>query len=50
MLEKIYNTMKSVGIFNIVLGILMIVSGIGFGILVVTKGAGLLRRKSDLMF
>ncbi len=50
MLEKIYHTMKSVGIFNVVLGILMIVSGIGFGIFVITKGAKLLKRKSDLMF
>lgn len=49
-MEKIYKTMKSVGSFNVVLGILMIVSGIAFGILVIAKGAKLLKHKSEIMF
>ncbi len=49
-MEKIYKAMKSVGSFNVVLGILMIVSGIAFGILVIAKGAKLLKHKSDIMF
>lgn len=49
-MEKVYKTMKSVGSFNLVLGILMIVSGIGFGILVIAKGARLLKHKSDILF
>lgn len=49
-MEKVYKIMKSVGTFNVVMGILMIISGIGFGAFVITKGAKLLRHKSDLMF
>lgn len=49
-MEKIYKAMKSVGSFNVVLGILMIVSGIAFGILVIAKGAKLLKHKSEIMF
>jgi len=48
--EKIYKAMKSVGSFNVVLGIFMIVSGIAFGILVIAKGAKLLKHKSEIMF
>lgn len=49
-LERVYKTMKSVGAFNVVMGILMIASGIAFGTAVIAKGAHLLKRKSDLMF
>ena len=49
-MEKVYKAMKSVGSFNVVLGILMIVSGIAFGVLVITRGAKLLKHKSDLLF
>lgn len=48
--EKIYKTMKSVGAFNIVMGILMIISGIVTGIIVISRGAKLLKEKSDLTF
>lgn len=48
--EKVYKAMKSVGSFNVVVGILMIVSGIGFGVMVITKGAKLLKHKSNLTF
>ena len=40
-MEKVYKTMKSVGAFNVVMGILMIVSGICFGVAVIVKGAKL---------
>ncbi|MDD7402999.1 MAG: hypothetical protein SO170_10760 [Butyribacter sp.] len=49
-LEKVYKTMKSVGAFNIVMGILMIISGIAFGVVIIAKGAKLLKRKSELTF
>lgn len=49
-MEKVYKAMKSVGAFNVVLGILMIVLGVAFGTVVITKGAKLLKHKSDLMF
>lgn len=50
MMEKIYHTMKSVGVWNLVLGILMIVAGIISGILLILNGAKLLKKKSDLLF
>ncbi|HHT89066.1 MAG TPA: hypothetical protein GX002_08650 [Clostridiales bacterium] len=50
MMEKIYNTMKSVGVWNLVLGILFILSGLVTGIFLIVNGAKLLRKKSDLLF
>ena len=49
-MEKVYKTMKSVGAFNVVMGILMIVSGICFGVSVIVKGSKLLKHRSDLIF
>ena len=49
-MERVYKAMGSVGTFNIVVGILMIVSGISFGTAVIVKGAKLLIHKSDLTF
>ena len=49
-MEKVYKTMKSVGAFNVVMGIFMIVSGICFGVAVIVKGAKLLKHRSDLIF
>ena len=50
MMEKVYHTMKSVGVWNLVLGILMIVSGVIAGVLLILNGSALLKKKSDLMF
>ncbi len=50
MAEKVYKTMKSVGAFNIVAGILVIVGGIAAGIAIIVSGAKLLNDKSDLTF
>ncbi len=50
MMEKIYNTMKSVGVWNLVMGILLIVAGIVSGILLILNGAKLLKKKSELIF
>lgn len=50
MAEKVYKTMKSVGAFNLVTGILLIVGGIAAGIVVIVNGAKLLNDKSDLTF
>lgn len=49
-MEKIYKTMKSVGVWNLVLGILMIIAGIISGVLLILNGAKLLKKKSDLLF
>lgn len=50
MVEKVYKTMKSVGAFNLVTGILLIVGGVAAGIAVIVNGAKLLNDKSDLTF
>jgi hypothetical protein len=50
MMEKIYHTMKSVGVWNLVMGILLIVAGIVSGTLLILNGAKLLKKKSDLLF
>ena len=49
-MEKVYKAMKSVGSFNVVIGILMIVSGIALGVLVITRGAKLLKQNSQILF
>ncbi len=50
MSEKIYTTMKSVGVGNLIIGILLIVTGIASGVLVIVNGARLLRKKSEILF
>jgi len=50
MMEKIYHTMKSVGVWNLVLGILMIIAGVVSGILLILNGAKLLRKNQICYF
>ncbi len=50
MMEKIYHTMKSVGVWNLVMGILLIVAGTVSGTLLILNGAKLLKKKSELLF
>ena len=48
--EKIYKTMTTVGAGNIVLGVIMIVTGITAGVITIVGGARLLKNKSGLTF
>lgn len=48
--ERVYKTMKSVGIGNLVLGIIIMIVGIGAGTFIIVNGARLLKRKSELLF
>lgn len=48
--ENVYRTMKSVGVGNIVLGIMIIVVGIAAGVSSIVGGAKLVHRRKDLMF
>jgi hypothetical protein len=50
MSEKVYKTMKSSGICNIVLGICSIILGVGIGVTTIINGAILLKKKSHLLF
>lgn len=48
--EKIYKMMTTVGAGNIVLGVIMIVTGIAAGVITIVGGARLLKNKSGLTF
>ena len=48
--EKVYGTMKSTGVVNIVFCIVKISMGIATGIVMIVSGARLLKRKSEVMF
>lgn len=48
--ERVYKTMKSVGIGNLVLGIIIMIVGIAAGTFIIVNGARLLKRKSEILF
>lgn len=48
--EQVYKTMKSVGVTNLVMGILTIAAGVATGIYLIISGGRLLSKKSDLLF
>lgn len=50
MSEKVYKTMKSAGVTNLVLGILLMVISCVWGIFLIVSGTKLLKKKSDLLF
>jgi len=49
-MEKLYHKLNSVGVSNLVLGILTIIVGIGFGIVMIVNGARALGGKRDIIF
>lgn len=49
-MEKAYKTMSGAGTANIVLGIIMIVTGVAAGIITVINGARLLKNKHEITF
>lgn len=48
--EKVYKTMKKVGAWNIVFGILLIAVGVTVGVMQLVNGGKLLKNKKDIMF
>ncbi len=48
--EKVYDTMKSAGVWNIVLGIVLIVAGTALGVMNVITGARLIKGKKEVTF
>lgn len=48
--EKAYKAMGTVGAGSIVLGVVMVVTGIAAGILTIIGGARLLKNKKELTF
>lgn len=49
MSERVYKTMSRAGANSLVLGIILMVTGITAGIMMVVNGARLLNRKSDII-
>lgn len=48
--EKVYKAMKGAGAWNMVLGIIILATGVACGILAIINGARLIRHKSDIIF
>lgn len=49
-MEKVYKTMRNAGTVNIVVGIIITVTGLTVGIMSIVNGAVLLKRKSEITF
>ena len=49
-MEKVYKTMRSIGITDLVVGICVIVAGCMTGALMITNGARLLHHKKEVLF
>lgn len=49
-MEKVYKTMKSVGICDLVVGICIVTIGCIAGAFLITNGARLLHRKKEILF
>ena len=49
MKEKVFKTLTSSGIMNLVMGILILVTGITAGVLLLISGSKLLNSKKDVM-
>ena len=47
--EKIYNTMSSAGAGSLIVGIIVLVTGLATGVLMIVNGARLIKHKSDIM-
>ncbi len=49
-MEKLYKQLKTVGGFNIAIGVILIVFGIARGILNIVSGASLLKNRKNILF
>lgn len=49
-MERVYKTMNSVGITNLILGICIVVAGCLTGSFIIVNGAKLLHRKKEVLF
>lgn len=48
--EKVYKTMKRVGGWNIVFGVILITLGIAIGVMQIVQGGKLLSQKKEITF
>ena len=49
-MERVYKTMRNAGACSIVIGSVMIVTGLAAGVMAIVSGAALLRRKSEITY
>lgn len=49
-MEKVYRSMKTAGIMNLVIGISLIIGGLASGICLIVSGSKLLNRKNTMTF
>lgn len=49
-MEKVYKTMRNTGVLNIIIGVVIAVTGIAAGVMAIISGAILLKRKSEIVF
>lgn len=49
-MERVHKVMKSSGAWNIAIGVLLIVVGVGFGIISIINGGRLIRAKKEVLF
>lgn len=49
-MEKVYKSMRNAGVFGIVFGIIISITGVTLGVLSIINGAILLKRKSEIVF
>lgn len=49
-MEKVYKTMEHTGACSIVIGIIVLVTGVTVGVMSIICGGLLLKRKSDITF
>lgn len=47
--ERVFKTVSSMAVWNIVMGIVVLVTGITSGVLLLISGAKLMKSKSELM-
>lgn len=49
-MEKVYKTMRNTGACNIIIGIVILMTGVTVGVLAILSGGALLKCKSQITF
>lgn len=49
MSERIYKTMARTGVGSLVIGIVILVTGVAAGVMMIVNGANLLKKKSEIL-
>ena len=49
-MERVYKTMKRAGVCNLILGIVILITGITTGVLMIINGSRLIYQKKNILF